>query len=222
MKSKELEIFANLKSEEQYVAFVDILGYKAKIESCNDLRKIALLNFLMEQYKNEGEEDLRVFTFSDCMYIVGDKLDIMMKYLACLQIQMLGASPKRLDNGEIYEDVNLLRGGIAKGTVIANKELNIILGPAAIKAYELECNKAVMPRIILDDSLNESEGPYVDNDDGISYFNFLKYLNVTEHYQIPKDNKDLIINYLNNYITKSKNDDVNKKYKWFINYLNEN
>ena len=134
----------------------------------------------------------------------------------------------------------LVRGGISSGKLV-HKGSNVY-GPALIDAYELECEKAKFPRIILDSTLAEDWGrniPVLDNDsslighekiwrkdeDGYIFYDFLQ-----PHSGIPGievdssciDNilapyRKLIIDGLERYRDDVK---VFPKYKWGANYLN--
>lgn len=222
-KMTDFEQFLKTEVKELYVAFIDILGYKDKIERCDDLHDVGILNFLLNENKKDAKEDLITFYFSDCMYIIGDDINKILELIACIQIQLLNTSEIQIsDEKKSFKDINLMRGGITKGEILVNEQLNILLGLAVNKAYELESTEAKYPRIILDTTIrldNRLEQCVKKDSDGVIYFDFIQYLQKYKDYKFNKETKQLFIEFIQEYIKESKDDKIKDKYRWFEKYL---
>ena len=223
-KTDACSIFTEIEKTEKYVAFIDILGYKDKIDKCEkqgNLKDVALLNFIMNNNRIDAMDELITFVFSDCMYIVGDELQKVLELLACISIQLLGASKIEVSNSAKETDINLIRGAITKGNLIVDERLNTLLGPAVNEAYILESQIAIYPRIIISNKIVDCEsGEYFKEDrDGIKYFDFLLFLQENKEYTMSKDEVNRHITFLKEYIENSDNVKIIQKYKWFEKYL---
>lgn len=227
-KTDAYSIFTEIEKTEKYVAFIDILGYKDKIDKCEkqgNLKDVALLNFIMNNNRIDAMDELITFVFSDCMYIVGDELQKVLELLACISIQLLGASKIEVSNFAKETDINLIRGAITKGNLIVDERLNTLLGPAVNEAYILESQIAIYPRIIISNKIVDCEsgedfGEYFKEDrDGIKYFDFLLFLHENKKYIMSKDEINRHITFLKEYIENSDNVKIIQKYKWFEKYL---
>lgn len=223
-KTDALNIFEKIKETEKYVAFIDILGYKNKIDKCEEngnLKDAALLNLIMNNNHIDAADELITFVFSDCMYIVGDKLEKVLELIACISIQLLTASEIELSNSEQTE-INLIRGAITKGNLIVNENLNMLLGPAVNETYILESQIAIYPRIIISDKIMDSElnSYFKEDSDGIYFFDFLLFfLQKRKENPMREEAMDRYITFLEKYIENSDNLKINQKYKWFKKYL---
>ena len=222
-KTDALNIFKKIEEIEKYVAFIDILGYKNKIDKCEengDLKAVALLNFIMNNNHIDAADELTTFVFSDCMYIVGDELEKVLKLLAYISIQLLRASKIELPYYKQTE-INLIRGAITKGNLIVNEKLNTLLGPAVNETYIMESQIAIYPRIIISDKIMNSKlnSYFKEDSDGIYFFDFLLFLQKSEAEAMNEDEMNRYITFLEEYIENSDNLKINQKYKWFKKYL---
>lgn len=160
------------KIEERFVAFLDILGFKAilkEIESDPSSPKLAklesVLNFMDEEtYAPNYSADLPIYENSECgTFLIEKELgDPRLTYISdCIII----SSEPTLDGfkalsrkihkitAELAIDGIFCRGGISKGTMYHHGR--ILFGSAYLRAFYLEEEKAKFPRIILDpDILN--------------------------------------------------------------------
>lgn len=223
-KTDAFSIFAEIEETEKYVAFIDILGYKDKIDKCEkqgDLKAVALLNFIMNNNRIDAMDELITFVFSDCMYIVGDELQKVLELLACISVQLLGASKIEVSNSVKQTEINLIRGAITKGNLIVDERLNTLLGPAVNEAYLLESQIAIYPRIIISNKIVDCEmrEDFKEDRDGIKYFDFLQFLQENKEYPMSKDEVNRHITFLKEYIENSDNVKIIQKYKWFEKYL---
>jgi len=147
--------------EERILAFIDILGFKdavnntverkngKEIENRYEIEKIDnLLNeellylnireYLLGEPEIKGKETSQ---FSDSIVISYSNVEDI--YLILFDIYLLCVMA--LEKGFLY------RGAIVYGKVIHTK--NKLFGPAIIKAYKMEQEQAVFPRIIIDDEV---------------------------------------------------------------------
>jgi hypothetical protein len=141
------DFLRNPTYERKVVAFYDILGWRAEIESADaDQKKIGDLRRLILQHSRMSrlpvESPVNVSTFSDNIVISSiphkDVTPYFLREMAGIQLMTASMG-------------FLLRGGIAVGDIIHDEE--VVFGPALNRAYELESNVAVYPRIVVDESV---------------------------------------------------------------------
>lgn len=141
---------------ECYIAFLDLLGFKALIEdketTCDDIAKVFdEIDKECPVYINEEDRPLMDFSLlkkkimSDtiCLYIDSSVTNSLAGLIAtCDYLQV------RLSR---FETPILLRGAIIKGKIYAEKDTTF--GPGVSKAYLLEEKTAKYPRIVLTKNL---------------------------------------------------------------------
>ena len=151
--------------ETRYVAFLDILGFKNMVEQSTESQDI--LNQINDalNYTNKVQHDnyhgflpqvefgKQVTTFSDSIVISyntstpGGGFHVL--------LDLVHISINLLDIGI------LVRGGVTVGQLIHKEQK--YFGPAINKAYNMELNEAIFPRIVIDENvLNfdlENPGP---------------------------------------------------------------
>lgn len=139
------DFLRNPTYERKVVAFYDILGWRAEIESAGaDPKKIGDLRRLILQHSRmlrlPVKSPVNVSTFSDNIVISSiphkDVTPYFLREMAGIQLMTASMG-------------FLLRGGIAVGDIIHDEE--VVFGPALNRAYELESNVAVYPRIVVDE-----------------------------------------------------------------------
>lgn len=141
------------KYSNKIIAFVDVLGikdlveqhrnndeYKA-IDKIEEIRKIVEDSTKIE--KQTKNIDLDYLQISDSFVFVCEPKDVIML------IELLSTIQMRI----ISECQFLLRGAITIGDAIVREFGKFIVGPAYIKAYQLQENDAIYPRIIADSSV---------------------------------------------------------------------
>ena len=155
-----------MKYDDRIVCFIDILAFRNKIKSTvnadgkdlvekiKNINEVLLLarDILDVEGKVQFSKSKRTTQFSDSIvisFLVNEKSEIFYTLLDILTL--------------IIKFVNrgiLIRGGITFGKLIHNDE--IIFGPAMVKAYELESQAALYPRVILDKTVIEKakENPF--------------------------------------------------------------
>ena len=230
--------------ETRIVAFVDIMGFKEKVnKSVVDKEMAEKIHRALKQIlylkKRNAEDirngynicDIRITTFSDSAVISypftsesGNLFQILLD-LIYLQIDLL------------QNDV-LLRGGITIGKVFHDGE--IVYGPAMNEAYRLESQVAIYPRIIIDQEVLlkgitktycshhdiETECEFIerlirkDKKTGLWYLDYLSQCDELDYPEI--DYYDMLESIRKVIVNGLDNDDkyVRKKYKWFRKYFN--
>lgn len=151
-----------IEYSDYYVAFLDILGFKALVKSNKeeDRKKIneyfRLVNEITEQLKNiPSKKYIGSIIISDSVILsIPMEADASENFRnlreLCIAIQKIQFELALLD---IW-----LRGAISSGKAYFNPKDSQVVGPAYINAYLLEQNFAINPRVVIDNKLiNELE-----------------------------------------------------------------
>lgn len=137
-------MFGEVEYETRFVAFFDLLGWKASIdEAGDDPRRIARLAFQVRQFASfvglHSDEGVRMTTFSDNVVVskpfASGDIGWLLQGLA---VNQLGAAMMGF----------WLRGGVTVGQIYHDE--HIVFGPALNRAYELESRFANVPRFLID------------------------------------------------------------------------
>lgn len=235
--------------EERFVAFLDILGFKEivnGIESNNskdnlDLKRIkSILNFMGEETTDPNYfSGLPIYVETEDGLIEKELGDPKLTYVSdCIIISaeptldgFKGLSRKiHKITADLAFDGVFCRGAITKGKLFHHDK--VIFGSSYIKAYKLEEEKAVFPRVIVDPdiidffSLKEGEVPlapafYGKDKDGMYYqrywtwYLFPPYAGSYETYLLIV--RDWIIKHLKEF---DENPPVLSKYMWLKDEFN--
>jgi hypothetical protein len=132
--------------ENRLVLFVDFLGFKDLVERTRDDPKLiqrivsAMDNFREIADTQEFYRTQRVTQFSDCVVVsyVIDEESAVFDLILHIGLVVL----------ELAERGFLLRGAVTVGPLLHTKDH--LLGPAMVRAYELESRVAKYPRVIVD------------------------------------------------------------------------
>lgn len=227
--------------EKRVVTFIDILGYKNMVEKtigCNNeaIKLLDIMNYISVEKKtnytgmlNQNSIGKEISIFSDSIVIsypidLGGSLFYILIDLIHLQIELI-------NNGILF------RGAVVIDELYHND--NIIFGPAMLRAYELESEKAIYPRIIIepgtiDEGIKfkapqnsfDDEAGYIlsllrqDDYDGYYFLDYLKqYQELDDPYYYY-----VMLESLRGMIYKAfmeiKDEWVLKKYKWLRKYYN--
>ena len=146
------------KTYECYCAFIDILGFKGLINSCTNLVELNELLLKLERTQNKVLKKIKKYS-----------MDSNLKFKVFSDNILLAWPINPYDDGESefgflvlllleYQlDMALegffVRGGFSKGQLFINDDM--IFGPALLKAYELESEVALYPRIVFSDSVKK-------------------------------------------------------------------
>lgn len=214
-----------LEYKKRIVSYFDILGFGAAVEGkaidATSLDALfAAIDGIVSDYNSDN---MRIDYFSDSFVITIQTLSLSAKQLRLI-IDVLA---------KLLEYKFVARGAMIYGEVM-HKERNIY-GPALVKAARLETHKAVFPRIILDESLNDLTIPtiggfpithtgffkdfmYVSQD--LDHFHYVDYI---KHF---RDNKKFALAWENlQHLTAQgvtfTDENLRKKYLWLDAKINE-
>lgn len=179
-----------MEVKKHIILFLDILGYKNLIESCQDVKMenkyLEKIYALMAELSNYVEKHNKIVD------ALGNDLKLSrFKYLIFSDnILFFAPYENEVDMTNLYmnllyglseflvqytrEDI-FLRGAITKGNLYYDDGLHFIYGSGLVRAYQLESEVAVYPRVIIDECLNPS--PILiglaQDDEKIWYFDYL-------------------------------------------------
>ena len=223
-----------MKYHKRILAFIDILGFSEMVNNTidkedkeiNDKTDI-IYNFfedaqklLNRSYNNNKETDSRVVNhFSDSIvisYLETEEGGVFRCFTDVIFL-LLTALHKKI----------LLRGSIVCDWLF--HENNKIFGPALVKAYNIEKNIAIYPRVVFNKELldianmypanwiNKSDRNTISNElitkdfDGLYYFDYIKIINY-----FTSDNNSIYFNLLRKAIEYLDNSNDMKKYSKYL------
>ena len=147
------------KFEDCFLAYLDILGFKDKVKEAKGnvgkrfaslieaLKTMSEFELKSEKNTRTGKVEIRCSLFSDNIALMIKANDHDLPHLFLI-IRYL--------HDKLLEQNLCLRGAIVKEKMYwPEKGRNILVGPAIIKAYELESKVAIYPRIIVDNDLQK-------------------------------------------------------------------
>ena len=127
-----------------YFVFIDVLGFKNNYEKHKESYEQVFLFYLklMEEtaFSRANKEDYYVGQTSDSLYFYTKRVDYLVDFLKLYSYFSLYAMTQNV----------FFRGGIAKGT-LSYKNKYQFYGNSVIRAYSMENNIAVNPRIMIDE-----------------------------------------------------------------------
>lgn len=224
---------------ERLVAFIDILGFRdlltRSIESEDVVDNLhnALKRIMELKKENEFnsyydyESGVEISTFSDSI-VISYPID----YKGGLFLILTDLAHLQLD---LAQQGVLIRGGITIGQLYHKED--IIYGPAFIEAYNLEHEKAIYPRIIIEKDklldgiiktkncsdieleIKHFESCLNEDEDGFFYLDILRQASeVNDYYDLLAQFKKIIVLGLER---SSEKDSISSKYKWLKKHFNE-
>ncbi len=215
------------ETSQYIVAYLDILGIAARMKEGKDRQKLAmnklhnLYTFSMDISKRiamEGYNDIQFKIFSDNVIIVKRLSEQSDKRL--LDIRALLYCVSHFQCLAVRDSVGwLIRGGITIGELFIDETM--VWGEALLKAYDLESNSAIYPRILLDASLlsqigsDEELNEFVRQDfDNLCFLNYL-YI---QHFggEGLKNGFQMMLDELNGRYSER----IYQKLCWHMNYVN--
>jgi hypothetical protein len=139
------------KYSRSLIAFLDVLGIKKLISDHTGGREHLAIDKIEEMRKIvetsvevlEDRDDFYLLHISDSFVFLCRPADIV------VLIELLSTVQMRI----IQECRFLLRGAVTIGDAIIREDGKFIIGPAYIRAFQLQENDAVYPRIIVDTSV---------------------------------------------------------------------
>jgi hypothetical protein len=161
---------------------------------------------------------IRVSQFSDSIILSRRSTDFLAFFVADVCLFQIYA---------IYQGF-LVRGGIAVGELHHGD--HAVFGPALVSAYRLESERALYPRIVLDENVlpffelshNPGMSDFIikDPEDGVYYLNFLKFP-FEKLYRYEEMSLDQLWTFFKQYKRAfSDNPSVSMKMNWLSSYWN--
>lgn len=236
----ELNKLKNAKYEDKIVAFIDVMGMKQLIINSQNPDDLFMYTVITATWKEcPFAKDFKIISFSDCMYIIADKNKItdLFWLLAHFSHCMLfdDSLKERDEEKNICTDIQInnchkIRGGITFGKVYTFD--TAVFGSAAIKAYNLENEKAVYPRILVDKSTFEQADISIDNlfiikdSDEQYYFDFMAFNKENNNQQVRNDFNliDKLIEFVKKEIQdafSTGNAKLIGQLEWYVRYLDK-
>lgn len=168
-----------LPYKDKLVAFIDILGVKDKVAECGDdaLEIVTIMKQVRTYVETEcstlvNENRLNSLQIGDGFFFVAntDCINEICRILSVVQWEVLISSQM------------LLRGALTAGKV-AVEYGEYFIGPAVIKALELESQNAIFPRIVYENKKIEKYVKrkdvnfkyIIEDQDKIKYLDFIGY-----------------------------------------------
>lgn len=212
----EIDLKRN-KFEDYYCAFLDILGYKDKLNlffqgKFNLYGRVqrAMNNAGVEMSPADSPDGIITRIFSDSIILTAPQKDV--------SIDLMINYTSMLVSFFSYEGL-FLRGGISEGKLLESNtnEHSFLASEGLVKAYEME-NEAKYPMIVIDNSLvsKVSLKTHIVKFENKYILNFARYI-INEY---AKNESDVIaeleeIKSIKDSITS---ENVKEKYEWLINY----
>ena len=206
-----------LNTSKYCIAYLDFLGAEKSMlkkdnKFLNDLYSVyfnALHNVAFTNVVNQ--KDISIKIFSDNI-LIAVKIEIDDPNRAAKIEKIINLA------GNIYNDAlrhgYLIRGGITEGEFYKDDDNLFVYGKALIEAINLEEKIAIYPRIVVQNSVKESNLQYFHQDrDGVWYLDSFIFTGLYNYISY----KLLLLEMLKQ---NSKDEKVRQKIMWAISYFN--
>jgi hypothetical protein len=229
------------------VSYIDILGFADLIKesetTADGVAKIVrLLTTMKDEFSIGGrvhrrpdgrtEKIFQSFNFSD-LIVRTTRIPNGADIGAYLDWELFYLGEKQLS---LAIEGHLVRGGISIGPLFVGSENKILFGPTLVRAYKLESERAVYPRMLVDASLkkkaeqdNYDQGwkGYVHRGEDGEYFLDYLFGSVLTGLAVPADDPRPLIEQHRNMIAEKiqnevqqKDERTRQKYRWLALYHN--
>lgn len=218
--------------EHRIILFLDFLGFKEIVDgTANDDRKLASLLKAIDKLYDIGRDDADLYktrsitTFSDSVVLsyAVEEQSAVYYLLSDIAFAVI----------ELVIEGYLVRGAVTMGDLIHTKRF--LVGPAMVKAYELESKVAKAPRVLIDQKLisiarraharqntPKHEAKHVrafmtKDADGQHYFDYISWRSVVAIVGMDNDGYPLYLNDIADLLKKglAKTDpNILSKYLW--------
>ncbi len=215
------------ETSEYMVAYLDLLGVATRMKTDKQYQKV-LMNILHNLYTSsirlskeidmEGYNEIQFKIFSDNIVIAKRLSNDSEKRI--MDIECVLNCVSHFACSSVGDGVGwLVRGGITIGELFIDDTM--VWGNALLKAYDLENNIAIYPRIVIDSKIlheldhNKDLCEYVQHDfDNIIFLNYLSIWNFGG--QMLMNGFELMKDELDGKYTER----IYQKYCWHMNYVN--
>ena len=201
------------------VAFVDVLGISKKIEQdSNWALKLMWIFYKVIMSEAEKYEHIKIRIFSDNILIC-EEIDENNPKLAILDVLSI------IDTIELEQ---LKMGALfVRGAVVVDNlhfSENFVYGAALLKAYLMEKDSVIYPRIVIDNSVLElinSDDSFISLDkDGHYFYDFLQSRITAGGTRLSQELAKFRGNILVNITSNASVISVINKMEWLVNYFN--
>lgn len=213
--------------EKKFLAFIDILGWSEEVvkseQDGNIRNKLSELIFAFQFEQLAGNHAGTTLDTGEVVTFFSDTIviSVLPKWDALGQlVQQISRLCQRIVGLGFY-----VRGAITLGSIIHKN--NIIYGPALNRAYTLESQYSIYPRIILDkEMLIPGNAAQTLNDflmyspDGFNFINYVEKYGLSDK-ELEEYVKPIIKDVADRIQTTKNNSNINAKYVWFAEYLNK-
>lgn len=135
-----------MKYEEKIVAFIDILGFKNLVNEETNIETVeATLRMPYNFRKDDMAKQLKITGVM--MTSISDSIVFSIKRKEKNAMNKIMRIVSAFAQTLLLKNGLLLRGGIVVGKIYHDNE--IVFGPGLVKAYELESQIAIFPRIVM-------------------------------------------------------------------------
>lgn len=214
-----------LATRKYVICYFDIIGTTYYLKS-NPLKVYSYLWGIQRSLKQYINEDHSIITkcFSD-NFIVMIEADENEKYDALHKLSNLV--------GHVFADCLTMFQGYPRGAITygdLHYSPDCIIGPALIKAYELEQKESLFPRIIIDDSVFrfDSNDNYKLSGDKLYFKDIDGHMTLNVLACISKEELRVLVPFLVGGALKDSSEEICKKdpkvfvkYDWLIDYITE-
>lgn len=199
------------KFEDKCVAWFDLLGIRNDIKNKNENKEVYdIFRDLEEMVDKPKKDNVIMILVGDGVFCYTDKehIDSLIEIAMDFQWHFLEKYTKMLRGSIVYDEIYLF-----------DEYSNIKpIGMAYVRAFELESEVSVFPRIIVEEKcyeyINKCKEFIYEDSDKEKFLNFLKYKDVEK-----EDIKKVIekINDIKN--TANIDDKTKQKYNWILSLL---
>lgn len=195
---------------DRLVAFLDLLGFSRMVLDRKDEDVEFIVNLIPDMIRthqgNVLRKDLEITCVSDSIIIsVKAEPDEILKDLFHICV-IVGRIQHELALNGIY-----MRGGISVGKMVHDSERNLIVGPAYVKAVELEGKICIVPRVVIDAEVLRFYGKDYNQmaeilNDKMPHFYYQGALVSRRPYSdpLPSGDNEIFVDYVSTFIGREK------------------
>ena len=201
------------------IAYIDLMGIKERIKSQYTLTTLWMLIKSIDSFC-KGNRRLYYKAFSDNI-VICEKID---EHNPNMAIDDVVSIVREIEFFMFHIEFPFVRGAIVAGDIYYDNDY--VLGEALLKAYSIEQNDAVFPRIIVDtsviDLVKSRTIDYVIQDrDGLYFFDYMDAKRSDKSKNLLRAIRTLKANIIWNLKVNKYNATIVSKMEWLVNYFNE-
>lgn len=214
------------KSNKYVLCYFDVLGTSNKIQNnINEaIDELWMIFHNLEKQIYEIDSKCIVKAFTDNFLIAREIEDGDIKAV----VEDVLSLTSRVISNLLLANQTLIRGAVVLDDMFILD--NIIVGKALLKAYELEQNVCIYPRVIIDDSVTKYfdkiteyrnlKHQFFKDYDGIVCFNYLLYYD-QKHINTIYNKAIHLLKQKENHCILKEDSKIQIKYSWVVKYFEE-